>query len=603
MKTPDELISKVKRLKEGKANAFTDVYEESYKYLHTCVIHIVKNEDAAQDMLQDTYVEIFKNITQLKDEKDFLSWASTIANRKCFAYIKKDRDILVDDQVDAEGNESDFFENVADDESFIPENIFDHKEKINIIRGIIDDLTDVQRACVIGFYYNDQKQDEIAAQLAIPVNTVKSHLNRAKAKIKEAVSDIEKKQGVKLYSVSPFMLRLLSYEAKLFATKMAVPAAGVSLSAAITEGTSAMTSGTSTVAGKKVLATSIKSASSALKTKIVAGATATVVGVSAVVGIVNYNKKEPEPIEQTENHIDKGEDEKQKVDAVNEPDGKYEDFIDVYVDEKQILDAILVYDKPLSEISHEEVIKHWKEKEEYYLANNNGYPSYSYSFEDGSSRGSNKGWDDIEIIGDIESRYVEWRIDDEGLFSKTEYTVPPKSGALFSERTDYMEIADTGDDLQWLYEGTYTKYPKESQESFSERIGMRSDPYYLSWSSLYMNKEKSDEISGFNIHVERQDQFADTENPWGSISFDQAGMSLKEYLDSYIPGGYDMVKEKETISFQNGIITSNATHQVSGKDTWMFVFDESNEISKEYPRVILVVDENEILTELIFDTY
>ena len=234
MKTPQELVKKIELVKEGDLSTFTEVYEGSYKYLHTCVIHIVKNEDVAQDMLQDTYIEIFKNISQLKQPEDFLSWASTIANRKCYAYIKKDRDILVDERTDDEGNEIDFFESVSDDESFIPENIFDNKAKLDIIRRIIDDLSDVQRACVIGFYYNEQKQDEIAEQLGIPVNTVKSHLNRAKAKIKEAVGDVEKKQGIKLYSFAPFMLLLFGYEAKAYAAT--APAMGSVLSDLVAAG-------------------------------------------------------------------------------------------------------------------------------------------------------------------------------------------------------------------------------------------------------------------------------------------------------------------------------------------------------------------------------
>ena len=272
MKTPAELIEKINQVKNGNSNAFTDIYEGSYKYLHTCVIHIVKNEDIAQDMLQDTYVEIFKNISQLKQAEDFLSWASTIANRKCFAYIKKDRDILVDVKTDDEGNESDFFESVSDNESFIPENIFDNKAKIEIIRGIIDDLSDVQRACVIGFYYNNQKQDEIAEQLGIPVNTVKSHLNRAKAKIKESVSDVEKKQGIKLYSFAPFMLLLFGYEAKAYATS--APVMGSQLSGVIA--TEANTTGVGAGSTAKI-------AGSVAAKKI---AIASIIGLIAVGGIV-----------------------------------------------------------------------------------------------------------------------------------------------------------------------------------------------------------------------------------------------------------------------------------------------------------------------------
>ncbi len=286
MKTSDQLIERVGLFKSGKTEEFTSIYEESYKYLHTCIIHIVKDEDIAQDMLQDTYVEICRNVEQLKKDEDFLSWAAVIANRKCFAYLKKNRDVLVNVTSDENGEGNDFFESVADDESFIPENIFDNAEKIRIIRDIIDGLSDVQRACVISFYYNEQKQDEIAGELGIPVNTVKSHLNRAKSKIKEAVGDVEKKQGIKLYSFSTFMLMLLSYEVKNFGEMISVPPMGTVLKETVTSGNRESGAAESRRDGTKA----IDRASSSLKIKIAIGAAAAVAVVAVVIGIVSHNK-------------------------------------------------------------------------------------------------------------------------------------------------------------------------------------------------------------------------------------------------------------------------------------------------------------------------
>lgn len=215
MKTTIELSDKVKEfIKTGNADLFTGIYEESYGYLHTCAIHVMKNEDETQDILQDAYIEIFRNLSSLKDPDSFLGWAATITNRKCFAALKKDRDILVDERVDDEGNVSDFFDNIKDDEAFIPENILDNEENCRLIRQIVDGLNEAQRLCVISYFFNEKKQDEIAEEFGMPLNTVKSHLNRAKARIKEAVVDMEKNKGTKLYAIAPFMLLLFAKEAK-----------------------------------------------------------------------------------------------------------------------------------------------------------------------------------------------------------------------------------------------------------------------------------------------------------------------------------------------------------------------------------------------------
>ena len=89
MKTTKELQWAVAEYQKGKQESFNLIYEQSYKYLHTCVIHVVKNEDVTMDMLQETYLEISRSLWQLKDTENFLSWAAMIANRKCFVYLKK----------------------------------------------------------------------------------------------------------------------------------------------------------------------------------------------------------------------------------------------------------------------------------------------------------------------------------------------------------------------------------------------------------------------------------------------------------------------------------------------------------------------------------
>lgn len=215
MKTEQHLKEAIDRYKGGDKDSFRIIYDDTYKYLHTCVIHIVKDEDMAQDMIQETYLEICRNILQLNDPEVFYGWAATIANRKCFALMKKQKDfILYDDQQDNEDSEgSSSIDNIADDEQFIPESILQDQEKQRLMKDIIDGLPDVQRMCIIGFYYNEQKQEDIAAELGIPVNTVKTHLSRARKKVKEAVIDLDKNKKTRLYSLTPFMLLFFAKEA------------------------------------------------------------------------------------------------------------------------------------------------------------------------------------------------------------------------------------------------------------------------------------------------------------------------------------------------------------------------------------------------------
>lgn len=210
MKTSKDLETAVNSYKTGNEESFINIYNLSYSYLYVCIRHMVKDNDTADDMLQETYLEICKSIHQLENTENFLKWAAMIANRKCIAYLKKNGRIML-----TEGNEEereDFFERIPDNEAFIPEEIMQDQEKIRLMREIIDGLSDMQRICVIGYYYNEQKQEEIAEELGVPVNTVKSHLSRAKVKIKEGVLELEEKKGTRLYTLAPFMLLFLAKE-------------------------------------------------------------------------------------------------------------------------------------------------------------------------------------------------------------------------------------------------------------------------------------------------------------------------------------------------------------------------------------------------------
>lgn len=212
MKASSKLTEYVQNFQDGDKEAFEEVYRLSYAYLHTCAIHIVKDENVVQDMIQETYLEICRNIGQLKEPENFLGWAATIANRKCFAYLKKrNAETLVHEN---ELDDQKIQENVAEYEEFIPEILMENKDKHHMVMEIIDGLTDMQRLCIIGFYYSELSLEEISNVLDIPVNTVKSHLSRGKAKIKVAVVELNEKKGIKLYSLAPFMLLLLGAEAE-----------------------------------------------------------------------------------------------------------------------------------------------------------------------------------------------------------------------------------------------------------------------------------------------------------------------------------------------------------------------------------------------------
>ncbi len=269
MKTSEDLAKAVQAYKDGNQEAFARVYEQSYRYLYVCVMHVVKDEETVRDMIQETYLEIVKNIGSLNDVQNFLNWAAVIANRKCFAYLKKNQSFPAE-------NTDGKVEEIPDDMALIPEEMMQDREKQRLIQEIIDNLSDMQRLCVIGYYYNEQSQESLAEEFGVPVGTVKSHLNRARAKIKLAVEELDIKKDTRLYNVAPFMFALLEEEAR---NSVLEP-----MSAALVACAGAGAAGKASLIGKlKALWAKM---SSAAKVKAAAGAAAVcVAGTAAAIAL------------------------------------------------------------------------------------------------------------------------------------------------------------------------------------------------------------------------------------------------------------------------------------------------------------------------------
>ena len=288
MEPTKELRQAVKEYKAGKAEAFTTLYEESSKYVYTCIYKVMVGNDNAQDIIndimQDTYVEISKYISQLEDEDKFLSWAGTIATRKCYAYLKKNKKYVLLNEEDTT------FDNLADNENIIPEEVMQDREKQRLVREIIEtQLTEMQKLCIIAYYYNEQKQSEIAEELGIPENTVKTNISRAKAKIKDGVLDLEKKQGTKLYSVAPFLLLLFKEEVQAAVVPKEVTEGIMSAVSAVTSAGAGVSAGAVTTKG--IIG---KIASASLKAKIIAGVVTVGVigGVTGTVYVASHQTEE-----------------------------------------------------------------------------------------------------------------------------------------------------------------------------------------------------------------------------------------------------------------------------------------------------------------------
>jgi len=208
----------VKLAKQGKEEGFQFLYESTYKKKMYIAIKYMKNEDAAMDVLQDAYIKAFSKLDTLEDPEKFPGWMGMIVANTAKNALEKKNPLLFS-QMEQENEEGETFEYQMEDEDTWnqPELAYTQQETQELVRELIDSLSEEQKMCVLMFHIEGISIKEIAETMNCSENTVKSRLNYGRKNIKEKAEELQKK-GVKLYSSVPiaFLVLLLQKEAGAF---------------------------------------------------------------------------------------------------------------------------------------------------------------------------------------------------------------------------------------------------------------------------------------------------------------------------------------------------------------------------------------------------
>ena len=287
MKTIKELVLSAKN---GNKKAFDKLYKLTSNDVWFTCVSLLKDEENAKDIMQETYITAFLKLDTLKDEEKFCGWLTAIATNKSKNKLKGKVEYQIDDEVLIAKTET--------DELMLPEEYINKAEKRKVLLQIIEDtLSFNQYQVVLMFYFNELSIAEIAQALEISEGTVKSRLNSSRAKMKTAIEDYENKSGDKLHGVVvvPFFTTIFKEEAK----SLAVPNITIKLPNGQTLATSA-TKGFATGAKSTVSSIVKATATATVKTKVIAvvcGATI-LAGTSAVgISILSGCNAEKEPTE------------------------------------------------------------------------------------------------------------------------------------------------------------------------------------------------------------------------------------------------------------------------------------------------------------------
>lgn len=164
----------MEELKDNQLDMFDLLYQETSRQLYLHILSIVKNSATAEEVLQETYLKILKNVRSWKKNTNALNWMITIARNEAInTYNKRKREVQANPQ------ESDY--------------LFQEEPNRNtpLIELMYLILTNQEIELITLHAINGLTHKEIAKILKKPIGTVSWQYNQAIKKLREKAGEID----------------------------------------------------------------------------------------------------------------------------------------------------------------------------------------------------------------------------------------------------------------------------------------------------------------------------------------------------------------------------------------------------------------------------
>lgn len=163
----------VRLAQRGDRAAFERVAFELSDDLFAIAVGILRDREAAADVLQLTLVNIWRDLPSLREPERLRAWSRRILVNRCYQTLRYSRRWPVFVPIDPVESLS---------QSASP----DVETRDELERAFVR-LTPEQRAVVVLYYLHDRTMDDVAANLDLSIGTVKSRLHHARRALRAAI--------------------------------------------------------------------------------------------------------------------------------------------------------------------------------------------------------------------------------------------------------------------------------------------------------------------------------------------------------------------------------------------------------------------------------
>lgn len=194
----DNNLQLIQQILDGKEQAFTTLIEKYQKRVHALAWRKLGDYHLAEDITQDTFIQVYQNLSKLKNHNQFDSWLYVIVNRLCINWKNKRRVTMQSiEDTPVEELEVSYYKNYELEQRKV-DTIKHYSE---IVKKLLEKLPESERTVMSLYYLGEMTAKDISKFLGVSVNTIKCRLRRARNRLKQEEAMI--REAMTHFQISP----------------------------------------------------------------------------------------------------------------------------------------------------------------------------------------------------------------------------------------------------------------------------------------------------------------------------------------------------------------------------------------------------------------
>ncbi len=179
MLTPAELVWLIAAVAKGDEAAFERLYMATRAKLYGVVLRILRRQDLAEEVIQETYVKIWSGAGKFNPSlASPITWMTSIARNRAIDIVRRRGELSLEDEPGA-------FEIAGDNPDPLARR--EMTEELRRLLECVGRLEPDRQKLVLLAYYNGWSREQLAENFGAPVNTVKTWLRRSMMEIRECL--------------------------------------------------------------------------------------------------------------------------------------------------------------------------------------------------------------------------------------------------------------------------------------------------------------------------------------------------------------------------------------------------------------------------------